>query len=159
MKKLCSVFKLCIINRKLKIKKGPDFTKALIRNIFSVNSFLINTEKLVVPDDLIYRQFRVLNQVPLRLILTVQQDIAYRKLMMRDIQFQKPQNYNAVKTSHQQVSEALLKKISPLFVFGLFFITISFLFNLLPGWFQFVCTAAHLRLREVLRSTYFQYQK
>ena len=34
---------------------------ALIRNISSVNSFLINTEKLVVPDDLIYRQFRVLN--------------------------------------------------------------------------------------------------
>ena len=34
---------------------------ALIRNISSVNSFLINTGKRVVPDDLIYRQFRVLN--------------------------------------------------------------------------------------------------
>ena len=41
---LCRV-KLFIINR----KKGPDFTKALIRNISSVNRFLINTEKLVVP--------------------------------------------------------------------------------------------------------------
>ena len=41
---LCGV-KLFIINR----KKGPDFTKVLIRNISSVNRFLINTEKLVVP--------------------------------------------------------------------------------------------------------------
>ena len=157
MKKLCSVFKLCIINRKLKIKKGPDFTKALIRNISSVNSFLINTEKLVVPDDLIYRQFRVLNQVPLRLNLTMQQDIAYRKLAERYL-VQKPQNYNAVKTSHQQVSEALLKNFLPRFVFVVFY-SHFYLFNLLPSWFQFVCTAAHLRLREVLRSTYFQYQK
>ena len=37
--------KLFIINR----QKGPDFTKALISNISSVNRFLINTEKLVVP--------------------------------------------------------------------------------------------------------------
>ena len=41
---LCGA-KLFIINR----KKGPDFTKVLIRNISSVNRFLINTEKLVVP--------------------------------------------------------------------------------------------------------------
>ena len=41
---LCGV-KLFIINR----KKGPDFTKFLIRNISSVNRFLINTDKLVVP--------------------------------------------------------------------------------------------------------------
>ena len=30
-------------------KKGPDFTKALIRNIAPVTGFLINTEKVVVP--------------------------------------------------------------------------------------------------------------
>ena len=43
------------------LKISPRFYKSLDPQYLFGKQFLNNTEKLVVPDDLIYRQFRVLN--------------------------------------------------------------------------------------------------